>query len=80
MLRGSFQPVRQLPALGLIALVRLYQYTLSPLVGRQCRFHPTCSNYMIGAVEKYGAVRGFFRGLRRIARCHPWHSGGVDLP
>jgi putative membrane protein insertion efficiency factor len=80
MLRGSFQLVRQLPALGLIALVRLYQYTLSPLVGRQCRFHPTCSNYMIGAVEKYGAVRGFFRGLRRIARCHPWHSGGVDLP
>jgi putative membrane protein insertion efficiency factor len=80
MLRGSFQLVRQLPALGLIALVRLYQYTLSPLVGRQCRFHPTCSNYMIGAVEKYGAVRGFFRGLRRIARCHHWHSGGVDLP
>jgi putative membrane protein insertion efficiency factor len=80
MLRGSFQLVRHLPALGLIALVRLYQYTLSPLVGRQCRFHPTCSNYMIGAVEKYGAVRGFFSGLRRIARCHPWHSGGVDLP
>ena len=80
MLRGSFQLVRQLPALGLIALVRLYQYTLSPLIGRQCRFHPTCSNYMIGAVEKYGALRGFFRGLRRIARCHPWHSGGIDLP
>jgi putative membrane protein insertion efficiency factor len=74
------QLVSQLPALGLIALVRLYQYTLSPLIGRQCRFHPTCSNYMIGAVEKYGALRGFFRGLRRIARCHPWHMGGVDLP
>jgi uncharacterized protein len=70
----------QLPSLGLIALVRLYQYTLSPLVGRQCRFHPTCSNYMIGAVNKYGAIRGTLRGLHRIARCHPWHPGGIDPP
>ena len=69
-----------IPAITLIGLVRIYQYTLSPLIGRQCRFHPTCSNYMIGAIEKYGALRGLGRGLRRIARCHPWHPGGVDPP
>jgi putative membrane protein insertion efficiency factor len=80
MIRRSFQIALHLPAKTTIALVRIYQYTLSPLVGRQCRFHPTCSNYMIAAVEKYGALRGTWRGLRRIGRCHPWHPGGVDFP
>jgi putative membrane protein insertion efficiency factor len=80
MIRCSLQFVAQLPALGLIALVRLYQYTLSPLIGRQCRFHPTCSDYMIGAVEKHGIFRGGWLGMRRIARCHPWHPGGIDPP
>jgi putative membrane protein insertion efficiency factor len=70
----------QLPGTLLIAAVRVYQWTLSPLVGRQCRFEPTCSNYFIGAVRKYGAVRGAWRGVKRIARCHPFHPGGVDLP
>ncbi|MEX2139463.1 MAG: membrane protein insertion efficiency factor YidD [Pirellulales bacterium] len=69
-----------MPALAVIGVVRVYQYTLSPLIGRNCRFHPTCSNYMIAAVEKHGALLGACRGLRRIARCHPWHPGGVDLP
>ena len=80
MISSSLHFVARLPAISLIVLVRFYQYTLSPLIGRQCRFHPTCSNYMIGAVEKYGAIRGTVRGLRRISRCHPWHAGGVDLP
>ena len=78
MIRRWVQFVLSVPALITIGLVRLYQYTLSPLIGRQCRFHPTCSSYMIAAVEKYGAVRGGWRGLRRIARCHPWHPGGDD--
>jgi putative membrane protein insertion efficiency factor len=69
-----------LPATLLIAAARVYQWTLSPLVGRQCRFEPTCSNYFILAVQKYGAVRGTWLGLRRIARCHPWHPGGYDPP
>jgi putative membrane protein insertion efficiency factor len=69
-----------LPGWTLIALVRLYQLTLSPLVGRDCRFHPTCSNYFIGAVLKYGAIRGSLRGLARIARCQPFHPGGFDPP
>jgi len=70
----------QLPGRILIALVRVYQLTLSPLVGRQCRFRPTCSNYFIGAVEKYGAIRGSLKGIWRICRCHPFCQGGDDPP
>ena len=70
----------RLPGEGLILLVRLYQLTLSPFVGRQCRFYPTCSNYFIGAVRKYGAIRGAIRGVWRVCRCHPWHPGGYDPP
>lgn len=70
----------RLPTYGVIGLVRLYQWTLSPFVGRQCRFEPTCSNYMIQAVEKYGVLRGVPRGLWRIARCNPFCQGGIDPP
>ncbi len=69
-----------LPATLLILAARVYQWTLSPLVGRQCRFEPTCSNYFIQAIRKYGAMRGAWRGIKRIARCNPFHPGGVDLP
>jgi putative membrane protein insertion efficiency factor len=79
-IRAALAFALRIPAITLIGLVRVYQYTLSPLIGRQCRFHPTCSNYMIGAIEKYGALHGLVRGIRRIARCHPWHPGGVDPP
>jgi putative membrane protein insertion efficiency factor len=72
--------LRQLPAELLIGLVRLYQKTLSPLVGRQCRFEPTCSQYMIEAVRKYGLVRGVAKGVWRICRCHPFAQGGFDPP
>lgn len=64
----------------LIGMVRLYQMTLSPIVGRQCRFHPTCSHYFIEAVQKYGAVSGSLRGVGRILRCHPFCRGGYDPP
>ena len=70
----------QLPAKILIAIVRVYQWTLSPLIGRQCRFQPTCSNYFIGAVEKYGAIRGSLKGIWRICRCNPFCQGGDDPP
>jgi len=72
--------VWRFPALVLIGLVRVYQWTLSPLLGRHCRFEPSCSAYFIEAVRKYGAVRGGFRGLLRLLRCHPWHPGGYDPP
>ena len=65
---------------GLIAGVRLYQLTLSPFVGRACRFQPTCSAYFILAVEKYGPVRGSLKGVERICRCHPFHPGGFAPP
>ncbi len=70
----------RLPGEALVLLVRLYQILLSPLLGQNCRFQPTCSNYFIGAVRKYGAISGSARGLLRIARCHPWHPGGHDPP
>jgi len=72
--------ISRLPARAVIAFVRLYQLTLSPLVGRQCRFQPTCSHYMIGAVEKYGVLRGVPMGLWRILRCNPFCKGGYDPP
>ena len=65
-------------AAGLISLVRLYQVTLSPLLGRQCRFIPRCSNYFIEAVRLHGPGRGAWMGIRRICRCHPFSTGGYD--
>lgn len=72
--------LRSLPADILVGLVRLYQITLSPIIGRYCRFQPTCSNYFIGAVRKYGAVRGSIRGMWRICRCNPFGGSGYDPP
>jgi putative membrane protein insertion efficiency factor len=73
-------PLASLAQLALIAPVRCYQYLISPLLGPRCRFEPSCSEYFIGAVRKYGAVRGAWRGALRIFRCHPWHPGGYDPP
>ncbi|MEQ1828418.1 MAG: membrane protein insertion efficiency factor YidD [Pirellula sp.] len=64
----------------LIGLVRFYQRAISPLLGSNCRFTPTCSQYMIEAVEKYGVIRGGFKGVLRICRCHPFRKGGYDPP
>ncbi len=75
---GYLRYLAALPQRGLVLFVRLYQVTLSPLVGRQCRFVPTCSVYFIGAVETYGAVRGTLMGLWRILRCNPLSKGGYD--
>jgi hypothetical protein len=69
-----------LPRRALVAAARVYQWTLSPLVGQYCRFQPSCSNYFILAVQKYGAIRGSLRGIARICRCHPFHPGGYDPP
>jgi uncharacterized protein len=61
-----------------IALLGAYKRFLSPLLPSACRFHPTCSEYMLDAVEKYGAARGIWMGTRRLLRCHPFHQGGFD--
>jgi len=62
----------------LILLIRLYQVTLSPFIGRQCRFHPTCSNYAIEALTHHGMLKGCALAARRIGRCHPFSKGGYD--
>ncbi len=61
-----------------IGIVRLYQKFISPLFPPTCRFYPTCSAYFIQAVEKYGAVKGSFLGIKRILKCHPFNPGGYD--
>ena len=61
-----------------LALIRVYQYTLRPLLGANCRFYPSCSDYAREALEKHGAAKGAWLAGRRILRCHPYHPGGYD--
>lgn len=62
----------------LVVLIRLYQLTLSSVMGRQCRFLPTCSEYAMEAIDKHGALKGSWLAVRRILRCHPWGGHGFD--
>ncbi len=75
-LPGWRRPLASLAVLMIIG----YQKFLSPLLGANCRFHPSCSHYTRQAIEKYGVVRGIWKGIFRILRCHPWHPGGFDPP
>ncbi|HXI88994.1 MAG TPA: membrane protein insertion efficiency factor YidD [Blastocatellia bacterium] len=62
----------------LIFFIRTYRLLISPLLPPSCRFTPTCSEYAMQAIEKYGALRGVYLAARRLLRCHPFHSGGYD--
>jgi hypothetical protein len=62
----------------LLALIRAYQYFLSPLLGNQCRFAPTCSHYARQAIERHGALRGSWLAAGRLLRCQPWSAGGIE--
>ncbi|MBC7800033.1 MAG: membrane protein insertion efficiency factor YidD [Gemmatimonadaceae bacterium] len=62
----------------LILLVRVYQWTLRPVIGANCRFEPSCSAYAIEALTTHGAVPGSWLTIRRVLRCNPWHEGGLD--
>lgn len=61
-----------------IAILRVYKRWISPLLPSACRYHPTCSEYMLQSVERYGAIRGIYLGVLRLLRCHPFHEGGFD--
>ncbi len=62
----------------LIVFLRIYQYTVRPLLGPRCRFYPSCSDYAVEAIEHHGAARGAWLATRRLCKCHPWHEGGFD--
>jgi len=65
--------------LPFLALIKLYQYIISPLLGaNKCRFTPTCSTYAIQALQKYGLVKGTWLAIKRISKCHPWGGHGID--
>jgi putative membrane protein insertion efficiency factor len=70
--------MRRVTTISLIYLVRIYQLTLSPLLGSSCRFEPSCSRYAIDALRKYGPLRGSWLSVKRISRCHPLNEGGYD--
>ncbi len=61
-----------------LLVIRVYQLVLSPFLGGQCRFYPSCSVYSREAIEKYGALKGALLGAKRVLKCHPFHPGGVD--
>ncbi|WP_241086896.1 membrane protein insertion efficiency factor YidD [Candidatus Vondammii sp. HM_W22] len=62
----------------ILMLVKGYSYLISPLLGNNCRYYPTCSAYTQEAIERHGVLRGLWLGIKRISRCHPFHEGGVD--
>ena len=62
----------------LLVLLRAYQYAIRPLLGANCRFYPSCSDYAREAIERHGAGKGSWLSARRLARCHPYHPGGYD--
>lgn len=72
--RAAGAPIRY----SMIALVRVYQLCLSPLVGPRCKFYPSCSEYSVRALAVHGAVKGLLLSVARICRCHPWQAGGVN--
>lgn len=76
----EWRDLGRLPSLLLIGGVRFYQRIIRPFLPPSCRFYPSCSEYFIEAVQKYGPIKGAWRGTRRICRCHPWNEGGYDPP
>ena len=70
--------IMQVLSYPFIALIKIYQWVISPWLGPQCRFTPTCSNYALQAFQKYGLFKGFWLTIKRISRCHPWGGHGED--
>ena len=74
----ALQAVASVPRWILVAVIKVYQWTISPLLGPRCKYYPSCSNYGLEAVRRHGAVRGFALGVWRVLRCNPWSHGGID--
>ncbi len=70
--------MKSLLAAPFVALVKLYRFVVSPLLGSNCRFEPSCSEYAEEALHRHGAGKGLWLAARRLGRCHPWHPGGYD--
>lgn len=70
--------VRSLLQKSLIFLLQVYRYLISPLIGQYCRFYPSCSQYAQIAIKRFGSCKGSYMTVRRLLRCHPWHTGGYD--
>ena len=77
-MRKLYQGFKNLLSKLLIGMIRLYQVTLSPYIGRACRYTPTCSNYALEALQKHGLLRGSWLAVKRILRCAPWGGSGYD--
>ena len=77
-MKKVFLWIRSLVSRFLIGLIKLYQVTLSPFIGRSCRYTPTCSNYGIESIRKYGPIKGSWLTLKRVLSCNPWGGSGYD--
>ncbi|MGC6434286.1 MAG: membrane protein insertion efficiency factor YidD [Crocinitomicaceae bacterium] len=70
--------LKRILILPLLLIVKIYQYVISPISPASCRYSPTCSNYMIGALKEWGLLKGVYLGVKRILSCHPWGGQGFD--
>lgn len=70
--------LRKILSFPLVVLIRFYQMCISPMLGKNCRFTPTCSQYALEAIGKYGPFKGSWLAIKRICRCHPWGGSGYD--
>lgn len=70
--------LKRILILPLLLIVKIYQYVISPISPASCRYSPTCSNYMIGALKEWGLLKGLYLGVKRILSCHPWGGQGFD--
>lgn len=73
------QACQKVASFFVIALIKIYQFVISPLLGPRCRYYPSCSQYSIQALQTHGFIKGLYLSIRRLLRCHPFTDGGVDL-
>lgn len=78
MIREIFNKILKVLAFPFIILIKIYQIFISPLFPSSCRYTPTCSQYTLEALKKYGLLKGLWLGIKRISRCHPWGGSGYD--